>query len=49
MTEAIGISMDPSILIIHHLIPPPFYRAILPRPAPELGGYPFWSLRLTEI
>ena len=40
---------DPDLLIVHPLYPPSFLRALLPRPPPELGGYPFWSLRLTEI
>ncbi|OWZ29521.1 hypothetical protein C356_06123 [Cryptococcus neoformans c45] len=39
----------PDLLIIHQLSPPPFYSALLPRRAPELWGYPFWALRITEI
>ena len=40
---------NPDLLLIHPLTPPPLYRALLPRPAPELGGYPFWALSITEI
>ncbi|ODN75832.1 hypothetical protein L202_05828 [Cryptococcus amylolentus CBS 6039] len=39
----------PDLLVIHHLTPPPFYATLLPRRAPELWGYPFWALRITEI
>ncbi|KAK8845338.1 hypothetical protein IAR55_006051 [Kwoniella newhampshirensis] len=40
---------DPELLVIHHLNPPSFLRSLLPRAAPELWGYPFWALRITEI
>ena len=40
---------DPDLLIVHRLHPPSFLRALLPRSPPELGGYPFWPLRITEI
>ncbi|ODO01875.1 hypothetical protein L198_02603 [Cryptococcus wingfieldii CBS 7118] len=39
----------PDLLVVHHLTPPPFYATLLPRRAPELWGYPFWALRITEI
>ncbi|WVQ76447.1 hypothetical protein IAR50_006114 [Cryptococcus sp. DSM 104548] len=39
----------PDLLVIHHLTPPPVYATLLPRRAPELWGYPFWALRITEI
>jgi hypothetical protein len=45
----LGIPSDPDLLIIHHLSPPGFWRGLLPRPAPELWGYPAWALRITEI
>lgn len=35
--------------MIHHLSPPGFWRGLLPRPAPELWGFPAWALRITEI
>ncbi|CAD6571026.1 MAG: hypothetical protein TREMPRED_000106 [Tremellales sp. Tagirdzhanova-0007] len=47
--KAMHFSTDPDLLLIHPLTPPPLYRALLPRAAPELGGYPFWTLRITEI
>jgi hypothetical protein len=40
---------DPDLLIIHDLSPPGFLRGLLPRPAPELHGFPAWLLRVTEI
>ena len=40
---------DPDLLILHPLAPLPTWRAFLPRPAPEIGGYPWWLLRVTEI
>jgi len=45
----IGIKSDPELLIIHPLTPLDTFRSLLPRPAPELAGYPFWLLRITEI
>ncbi|RSH90575.1 hypothetical protein EHS25_001180 [Saitozyma podzolica] len=46
--EAAGYT-PPDILLIHPLTPQPFWRSLLPRPAPEIAGYPFWPLRVTEI
>lgn len=40
---------DPDLVIIHHLSVPGFFRGLLPRPAPELHGFPAWLLRITEI
>ncbi|WVQ93876.1 hypothetical protein IAU59_000954 [Kwoniella sp. CBS 9459] len=40
---------DPDIILIHQLRTPGFWSRILPRRAPELWGYPFWNLRITEI
>lgn len=40
---------DPDLAIIHHLSVPGFLRGLLPRPAPELHGFPAWLLRITEI
>ncbi|BEI89909.1 uncharacterized protein CcaverHIS019_0212710 [Cutaneotrichosporon cavernicola] len=40
---------DPELAIIHDLSPPGFLRGLLPRPAPELHGFPAWLLRITEI
>ncbi|KAL1408696.1 hypothetical protein Q8F55_005509 [Vanrija albida] len=45
----LGLPSDPDLVIIHHLSPPGFIRGLLPRPAPELWGYPAWTLRLSEI
>ncbi|WVQ81004.1 hypothetical protein IAT38_003111 [Cryptococcus sp. DSM 104549] len=39
----------PDLLIVHHLSPPSVWTSLLPRRAPELWGYPFWALRITEI
>ena len=49
MTESLGFTRDPDLLIVHPITPPSFFRAMLPRPPPELQGYPFWTLRITEI
>lgn len=43
------IPSDPDLVIIHHLAPPNFLRGLLPRPAPELHGFPAWLLRISEI
>ncbi|WRT63460.1 uncharacterized protein IL334_000365 [Kwoniella shivajii] len=40
---------DPDLLLIHHLSIQSTWNSMLPRKAPELWGYPFWSLRITEI
>ncbi|WVR03330.1 hypothetical protein IAU60_000321 [Kwoniella sp. DSM 27419] len=40
---------DPDLLLIHHLSSPSLRSRLLPRRAPELWGYPFWALRITEI
>ncbi|TXT05855.1 uncharacterized protein COLE_07175 [Cutaneotrichosporon oleaginosum] len=40
---------DPDLAIIHDLSPPGFLRGLLPRPAPEIHGFPPWLLRITEI
>ncbi|GMK59105.1 hypothetical protein CspeluHIS016_0701200 [Cutaneotrichosporon spelunceum] len=40
---------DPDLAVIHDLSPPGFLRGLLPRPAPELHGFPAWLLRITEI
>ncbi|ORY31959.1 hypothetical protein BCR39DRAFT_524797, partial [Naematelia encephala] len=47
--DVLHLSHDPDILIIHLLSSPSFFKALLPRPAPQLSGYPFWCLRITEI
>ncbi|WWC97254.1 hypothetical protein V866_004133 [Kwoniella sp. B9012] len=47
--EQLHFTSDPDLLLIHHLSPPPIWRSYLPRSPPELWGYPFWSLRITEI
>ncbi|WVO12725.1 hypothetical protein L204_100333 [Cryptococcus depauperatus] len=39
----------PDLLIVHHLSPLSPWASLLPRRAPELWGYPFWALRITEI
>lgn len=45
----LGLPSDPDLVIVHHLTPPGFFRGLLPRPAPELHGFPAWSLRISEI
>lgn len=45
----LGLPTDPDLVIVHHLSPPGFFRGLLPRPAPELHGFPAWSLRISEI
>lgn len=47
--EAFHFTRDPDLLIVHALQSLSGWRSWLPRPAPELGGYPFWTLRVTEI
>ncbi|WVO23666.1 uncharacterized protein IAS62_005021 [Cryptococcus decagattii] len=49
MRQHLHFTNYPDLLIIHQLSPPPFYSTLLPRRAPELWGYPFWALRITEI
>lgn len=49
MRQHLHFTNYPDLLILHQLSPPPFYSALLPRRAPELWGYPFWALRITEI
>ncbi|KAI9636029.1 uncharacterized protein MKK02DRAFT_33320 [Dioszegia hungarica] len=46
---ALHFSRDPDLLIVHTLVEPVGWKSWLPRPAPELGGYPFWTLRISEI
>jgi hypothetical protein len=43
--QALHFEHDPELLVIHHLRPGVGLR----RSAPELYGYPFWPLRITEI
>ncbi|OCF33210.1 hypothetical protein I316_05255 [Kwoniella heveanensis BCC8398] len=40
---------DPDIVLIHQLKRQGFWTRLLPRKAPELWGYPFWNLRITEV
>ncbi|EIW67905.1 hypothetical protein TREMEDRAFT_57391 [Tremella mesenterica DSM 1558] len=40
---------DPDLLILHPITPVSTWKALFPIPAPELRGYPFWFLRITEI
>ncbi|WVF66254.1 hypothetical protein IAT40_000994 [Kwoniella sp. CBS 6097] len=47
--EQMRFKNDPDIILIHQLCPPGFWSRILPRKAPELWGYPFWNLRITEV
>ena len=47
--NALEFKDDPDLLIVHPIESPSFLRALLPRPPPELHGYPFWPLRITEI
>lgn len=46
---ALALPSDPDLVVVHHLTPPGFFRGLLPRPAPELHGFPAWSLRISEI
>ncbi|WVW81598.1 hypothetical protein I302_103593 [Kwoniella bestiolae CBS 10118] len=47
--EQLHFTSDPDLLLIHHLSRPSLLGSLLPRSPPELWGYPFWSLRITEI
>ncbi|WVQ64618.1 uncharacterized protein L199_002785 [Kwoniella botswanensis] len=47
--EQLHFTSGPDLLLIHHLSPPSIWKSYLPRSPPELWGYPFWSLRITEI
>ncbi|WWC67029.1 uncharacterized protein I206_100936 [Kwoniella pini CBS 10737] len=47
--DQLHFTSDPDLLLIHHLTPPSTFQSLLPRRPPELWGYPFWSLRITEI
>ncbi|WWC57909.1 uncharacterized protein I303_100444 [Kwoniella dejecticola CBS 10117] len=47
--DQLHFTSDPDLLLIHHLSPSSTIQALLPRRPPELWGYPFWSLRITEI
>lgn len=47
--EDLGLPSDPDLVVVHHLTPPGFFRGLLPRPAPELHGFPAWTLRISEI
>ncbi|WWD22287.1 hypothetical protein CI109_106778 [Kwoniella shandongensis] len=49
LRQQLNFTHDPDLLIVHHLSPPSIFRSIIPRAAPELWGYPFWALRITEI
>lgn len=49
LKSELRIPTDPDLVIIHHLAPPGFIRGLLPRPAPELHGFPAWLLRISEI
>ncbi|KAK4689094.1 hypothetical protein P7C73_g1020, partial [Tremellales sp. Uapishka_1] len=46
--ERLHFKSDPGLLFVHHL-ERPIWGGLLPRAPPELHGYPFWTLRITEI
>ncbi|WWC85614.1 uncharacterized protein L201_000478 [Kwoniella dendrophila CBS 6074] len=50
--DQLHFTSDPELLLIHHLQQPKsnsLFKSLLPRSPPELWGYPFWTLRITEI
>ncbi|ORX34592.1 hypothetical protein BD324DRAFT_636548 [Kockovaella imperatae] len=47
--ETLQLSCDPELLLVHRIKRPSFLGSLLARAPPELGGFPCWPLRITEI